>query len=215
MKIKIEMTSPLLGTVSGNEEIAKEFIVGKVLSDKTIPEDAAIKRAAEEEKTLPTMEGEINAGTTYFHRDENTKPFIYGYMIKGYCKAACDAMIDTGQFKKEDLKKVKLTRYSYKSTINKLISISPRRIYLETELSEFNFIERSLRAETMKGDRVCLARSEMAPEGTVLQCEIHCLNNKLWPYIEWWLDYGKDYGGIGQWRSSHYGSFTWSQRSGV
>jgi len=210
MKIQITMTAPLLGTVSGNQKLAEDFIIGKVLTDKTIGEDDARKRTAEERQTLPVdIEEQIEDSSTYFHREDG-KPFIYGYMIKGFFKAACDAMIDSGQFTQEELKKVKLTRYSYKSTINKLITIKTRKIMLQLA-GEIEFVERSLRAETMKGDRVCLARSEAAPEGTTVELEFTCLNKKLWPYIEWWLDYGKDYGGIGQWRSSHYGSFTWKE----
>lgn len=223
MKVKFTFVAPLLGTVSGNQKLAKDFIIDKVLTDKTISDDDKRRITAEEEKTLPSdINEQIEGSSTYFHRDEEGKPFIYGYMIKGFFKAACDAMIDSGQFTQEELKKLKLTRYGYKNTINKLICVKTRCISLQLpevglsshELVEDDnggkvFIERSLRAETMKGDRVCLARSESAPEGTVVEFEISYLNDKLVPFIKWWFDYGLDYGGIGQWRSSHYGSFKW------
>ena len=215
MKIKMTFTSPLLGTVSGNQELAKKYVIDKVLTDKTIEEDDKRKRTAKEEKTLPGTIGEqIEESSTYFHR-EGKRPFIYGYMIKGFFKAACDAMIDSGVFTKKDLNEVKLGRWSYKSTINKLIMVRTRKIMLQLPetVGEWNlpFVERSLRAETMKGDRICLARSEAAPEGTVVEFEFVCLSKKLQPYIEWWLNYGAEFGGIGQWRSAHYGSFSWEE----
>jgi hypothetical protein len=215
MKVKFTFVAPLLGTVSGNQQLAKDFIIGKVLTDKTISEADQRKITAEEAKTLPQdIEEQIEDSSTYFHRDEDGKPFIYGYMIKGFFKAACDAMIDSGQFTAKELKDAKLGRWSYKNTINKLLAIKTRRLMLQTPgdkgLEEV-FVERSLRAETMKGDRICLVRSEAAPEGTVVEFEFVLLNAKLQPFVEWWLNYGEVFGGIGQWRSSHYGSFVWEE----
>lgn len=214
MQIRIEFCAPLLGTVAGNKEVATTFIVAKANKDRALTQDQIDAKMAEEVNTLPD---ELENASTLFHRDENNKPFIYSYMMNGFFKSACDAMIDSDddsgvvfdKHTQEELKKIKLTRYSYKSTINKLIRIKERRLMLQCP-GPMEFVERSLRAETMRGDRVCLARSEAAPEGTILECTIMCLNAKLWPYIEEWLGYGV-FGGIGQWRTSHYGSFTWER----
>ena len=211
LDIQITLTAPMLGTVPGNDEIAKEYIVDNVIKNNTVKE--AMQKADEEVQTLPKIDpdDELSKGTTFFHRDEANKPFVYSYIMKGFFKSACDTQIDTGCFTKEELKVLKLTRYSYKSTINKLIYVGPRRLMLENCPQELPFVERPLRAETMRGDRVCLARSEAAPEGTVIRCQIETLNDKLLDTIKYWLDLGAKFGGLGQWRSSHYGSFIWEE----
>ena len=196
--------------------MATDFIVSKAEGDKTLSAAEVKAKKAEEITTLP--DEELENASTLFHRDDDG-PFLYSYMVNGFFKAACVAMIDSNDedgevFKKhtkEELKNIRLTRWSYKSTINSMIRVRERKLYLNLPKGQdMEFVERSLRAETMRGDRVCLARSEAAPEGTTVEFEIRCLNSKLWDYIEEWLGYG-DFGGMGLWRSSHYGSFTWER----
>jgi len=214
MKVKFEFVAPLLGTISGNKDVATEFIVAKAAENRNLDVEEIVTIKKEELSTLPAED--IDKSSTLFHRDEEGRPFLYSYMINGFFKAACDAMIDgDGEndiFKKhtkKELKDMKLTRWSYKSTINKLIRVKERRLYLALS-GPIDVEERSMRVTTMQGDRVCLARSESAPEGTTIELTIECLNSKLWPYIEEWLGYGI-FGGLGQWRSSYFGSFTWER----
>ena len=95
----------------------------------------------------------------------------------------------------------------YKKTIDKQIFVFPRKIYLILpEGGKVTFIERPLRGETMRGERICLARSESVPAGTTIHIEISCLNKKLEGFIPQWLKYGRLMG-LGQWRSSGMGRF--------
>ena len=70
--------------------------------------------------------------------------------------------------------------------------------------------QRSLRAQTMQGDRVALANSETVPKGSKLTFII-CMTDKAYkPLIKEWLDYGR-LRGLGQWRNSGKGAFTWKE----
>jgi hypothetical protein len=123
-------------------------------------------------------------------------------------------MISTETIKQEELKKARLTRYLYKKTIDKQIFISPRRILLELpkgcDPNKLQFKQRPLRCETMKGERIALARSEMAPVETKINIEIVCMNKKLEEYVKQWLYYGT-LNGMGQWHGGGWGRFSWQE----
>ena len=198
MKIKISFTEPLLGTLSGNKEIAEEFIISKHPDGQS----------QEELDAIPVDET-IEKSSTIFARNPDGKPMLWDYQIKGFFKEACAAMIHIGTLTQEELKKVRLTQYLYKKTIDEALFVKPRQIPLELPNGDpLKFWERPLRGETMRGERICLARSEMAPIDTVLHVEVIALSLKLQPYIEQWLTYGA-LKGLGQWRNSGCGRFTW------
>jgi hypothetical protein len=203
MKIRIVFNEPLLGTLSGNKEIAEEFIASK--NPNGIDQ--------EELDAIPFNE-DLEKHSTIFARHEG-KPMLWDYQIKGFFKEACEAMINTDLFKKEELKKTKLTGWSYKRTIDKLIFVGPRRIMLNlpSGVPELSFCERPAKVDTMKGPRSVLMRSEMTPEGTSMELEITVLNDNLMPFIERWLDYGALFG-MGQWRTSGMGRFIWEELNG-
>ena len=196
MKIEITFTEQVLGTVSGNKEIAEEFIASK--------NPAGVQQ--EEIDAVP--EDMLEKTSTIFARDKDGKPMLWDYQVKGFLKAACQAMIGMDTETKEELKKVRLTNYMYRRTIDQLVFVAPRRIPLElpNEDTELTFCERPLRGQTMRGERIALARSEGAPEGTKIRLEIITLNKKLTDYIKRWLSYGA-LSGIGQWRNSGKGRF--------
>jgi hypothetical protein len=62
------------------------------------------------------------------------------------------------------------------------------------------------------GERVALANSETAPEGTWFDVEIECLTNDMYDLAVECLDYGKRRG-LGQWRNSGKGRFVWEKLS--
>ena len=194
MKCKIILTEPLLGTLSGNKEIAEEFINSKH------PEG----HSDEESKCHP--EEELEKSSTVFARD-NGLIMLWDYQIKGFFKEACEQMIHSGTMKKEELRKFLLTQYMYKKTIDQQIFVFSRKILLVLpEGAKPEFIERPLRGQTMRGERICLARSESVPKGTIFYIEVQCLNKKLEKFIPQWLKYGALLG-LGQWRSSGMGRF--------
>jgi len=201
MKIEIKFYEPLLGTMSGNKEIFEEFIASK--NPKGIQED--------EIESVPELTEEIKKCSTVFARDKDNKPILWDYHIKGYFKEACKAMIDSDTIAKKELQQFRLTDYLHKRTIDKLIFIAPRRIKLILpENEKLVFCERPLRGQTMRGERIALARSEEAPAGTKLNCEIILLNGKLMNFVKRWLDYGV-LSGLGQWRNSGKGRFEWKE----
>jgi len=205
MKFTLTFTEPLLGTLSGNKDIAEEFINSKH------PDG----HSEEESKAHP--DEELEKSSTIFARDGH-RLMLWDYQIKGFFKEACEAMINTDTIKKEDLRKPRLTQYLYKKTIDKQIFVFPRRIYLnlpEGEIPKFiapgmskddKTCQRPLRGQTMRGERICLARSESVPPGTTLEIEVKCLNTNLEGYIGRWLAYGALLG-LGQWSSSGMGRF--------
>jgi len=198
MKIEITFTEPLLGTLSGNKELAEEFINSKHPDGHS-----------EEESEMHPDE-ELEKGSTIFAKDGD-KLMLWDYQFKGFFKEACEQMIHSGTMKNEELKSVRLTDYLYKKTIDKQIFVAPRKIHLVLpEGDKAKFITRPLRGDTMRGQRICLARSEAAPECMKVNIEIVCLNTNLEKFIPQWLDYGALYG-MGQWRSSGMGRFNWQE----
>lgn len=181
-QLVIELTTEMLGTVTKDPEVYKTYIESKK------PE---INNAEDEYLTVEKIE---EKGWTGFHRDEQGL-FIYEYMIKGFLKAA-------GNVLKESLKIKAL-----KSKIDDYVFIAPRRIYLGQDKPD-GFLERPLRAMTMQGPRVTLARSDYIKEGKQIKFEITLLDHKelTWALIDRLLAHG-ELMGLGQWRNGGNGRF--------
>ncbi len=212
-KVKFTLLHPMLGTTAGNSEIVRDFIASKVKDSKD-PNIDAEARAAEEvdaiEKTLEERtEDQIENAMTMFPA-ENGIPFIWDYQIKGFLKAAVLATcVDSGAFTDAQLKKLKLTRYTYKRTVDNLWFPYPRRIMLDMP-GPLTVLQRPLRAETMRGERICLSISEAAPVGTTFECLIKYINPVHGKIIRECLDYG-ELKGLLQWRNGGYGRFSWEE----
>lgn len=198
MKIKLTFIEPLLGTLSGNKQVAEEFIVAK-------HPDGMSKDEMDALVDVPEV---LQKASTYFSRSDD-KPHLWDYQVKGFFKGSCAALINTGEWTKEQLKKFRLTQYLYKKTIDQLVFVNPRIIPLDLS-GDLTFIERPLRAETMRGERIALARSEAAPAGTAIEIEVRWLNDNLEEWIKRCLNYG-ELVGLGQWRNGSYGRFTWEE----
>lgn len=140
-----------------------------------------------------------NRGRTAFHR-EGGMPIIYDYVIKGFLKEACrasKAMPGSAS--------AKLT--AYKSKIDTLVHVTPRRIQLRLSKPTTDN-QRPLRADTPQGPRVTVVSSEAAQAGTRMEFEIVCLAPAVIgeTLIREWLEFGQ-WSGIGQWRSGGHGRF--------
>lgn len=195
LNVKLTLLEQMLGTASANPDLYKEFIASKSSEDNE----------KEEVDSLPNVDEAVKKGTTVFHRTEDGKPFIYDYQIKGFFKDAC------GMLRRSDdtlSKKLK----AYKKEIDGLVFVFPRKILLNIpDKKEIGICQRPLRAQTMQGERISLARSETVPEGTYLEFEIQLLSKSLESYVSEWLDYGK-LRGLGQWRNSGMGKFEYEIR---
>lgn len=198
MKIKLTFTEPVLGTMSGNKELAEEFIIAKHPDGLSKDEIEALYEGQEI----------LEKKTTFFPRVDD-EPIIWDYQVKGFFKGACEALIHTGEWTKEQLKKFRLTPYLFKKTINTQVFVFPRTNKIKLS-GEITFLERPLRGETMKGERISLARSEVVPASSSIEIEIQWLNDNLDEWIRRWLDYGK-YVGMLQWRTASFGRFKWKE----
>jgi hypothetical protein len=181
--LKIKFITPVLGT-QPQKNIAVEFLSKHYEEDIDLPEDE-----------LGTLEENLEKGTTAFHK-LNEKPILYDYQVKGFIKEAGRVL--------NGLRDVRALR----SKIDSLVFVEPRQILLMLPNGAgIDFLERPLRAQTMQGPRVAIARSEMLPAGTEFSCQL-----KVYPgpisklLLEDLLSYGFDKG-IGQWRNGGYGRF--------
>jgi hypothetical protein len=199
MKIRLTFTEELLGTASSDPEIHSEFIASKGPDAKTIEEEiAALGEDAVVEKSK-----------TVFARDAIGIPTLWDYQIKGMFKDACGMLA-----RAKGTKSSALT--AYKKIIDGLVFVAPRQIRLVIPKgAKVGNCQRPLRAQTAQGERIALAHSETVPAGTVIEFEITAMElgkskAKLSECIEEWLNYGA-LRGIGQWRNSGKGRFTWEK----
>lgn len=188
MTVKLTFTEEMLGTKPADPEIYSTYVSPK--------ED---EKKDEELAALPEMEQD-DKGVTVFARDENGEPAIWDYQIKGFFKDACSMLrrVD-GTLSK------KMT--AYKKIIDGLVFVKPRLIPI-TVSGEMGFCERPLRAQTMQGERVSLAKSETVPAGSTIEFTVFCLKNNDMGIVKELLDYG-ELRGLGQWRNSGKGTFTY------
>jgi len=179
---KIRLLTEMLGTVAQDPEVYKTYIESKK------PE---VLNGEDEYLTVSKIE---EKGWTGFHRDDQGL-FIYDYMIKGFLK-------NSGNVQKETMK-VKALR----SKLDDICFVFPRRISLGQAKAD-GMIERPLRAMTMQGPRVTLARSDYINAGKVLEFEIALMPHKeiTWALIDSLLEYGQVMG-LGQFRNGGYGRF--------
>ena len=192
LKVKLTFTEPILGTCPQNEDIYRDFIGSKAPDASTVDDEVAALGA----------DAVVEKGKTVFPRLDDGTPFLYDYQIKGFLKDTVGG-----------LRKVKNTQSSkikaYKKEIDKLIFPEPRCIPI---LFDGNITEsqRPLRAQTMQGERVSLAISESTPAGATVEFTITMLSDEHEALVRECLDYGR-FSGIGQWRNSGKGRFTWEE----
>jgi hypothetical protein len=196
MKVRVKMLENMLGTACQNKEVHEEYIASK---------SADAEKVKEELEALPAEEL-MEKAMTVFPRDTDGMPILYDYQIRGFIKEALGVQIDLidGEVK---FGKTKLTKYSHKKIVDNFIFVFPRKIRLAPISGTCT---RPLRADTMKGERVSLATSEVVPAGTQFEFEIKCLieSDPINKIIMKCLDYGA-LKGLGQWRNSGAGRFSW------
>lgn len=193
IKVRLEFNEELLGTASANPEIHSDYIASLAPDAESRAEEVASVGAAEvTEKAM-----------TIFPRNENGQPILYDYQIKGFFKDSCGVLRKVKGTKSEKIK-------AYKKEIDGLVFVSPRMIVLNMP-GEMGNCQRPLRASTAQGERIALANSEAAPAGTWIEFDVKCYTDTMYDAVYEWLDYGEDRG-IGQWRNSGKGRFSWDER---
>ena len=181
--LSIELITELLGS-QPTKDVTTKYLAKR--SGVAIPDD--------EIETLPDA---LEQFTTVFHHLADGAPCLYDYQVKGMLKESAEVL--------NGIHGVKALRSKVESTV----FISPRRIRLSLPSGQdIDYLERPLRAQTARGPRVALARSEMLPTGTTLRCGVEIIDSKgiTETILRELLDYGY-YHGLGQWRTGGCGRF--------
>lgn len=190
IKVKLNFFEEILGTAPADKEIYQNFIASKSQDALTVEEEIA---------AIGTDEV-VEKGMTIFPRNANGNPIFWDYQIKGFFKDACGMLARVSGTESNKLK-------AYKKIIDGLIFVSPRQV--EIINAEMGKCERPLRAQTPQGERVALAISESIKAGAMVEFDIKIFSDAHESAVMEWLDYGK-MRGLGQWRNSGKGRFTFS-----
>jgi len=206
MSVRLTLNEEMLGTASSDPAIHEQYIAAK----------APNAPSREEEVAALGVDEVIEKGMTVFPLVDG-KPVLWDYQIKGFFKDACGMLTRTQGTKSSQLK-------AYKKIIDGLVFPTPRSITIQIpEGGDVGNCQRPLRADTAQGPRIALANSETVPIGSVLEFDIRFLplktaakpgpdgkekKNLIQECIEEWLDYG-ELRGLGQWRNSGKGRFSW------
>lgn len=187
--VKIKFLEPLLGVTPKNPEIYKAWIDEK-------------HRGADEEAP-PVSEEKSWTG---FSQDD-TGLYILNYMLKGYFKEVASILPKALGLRRRASEEL-LAEATIRRRVDSWLSVKPRRIYLGVKDPE-GYIERPLRAKTLRGDRIALARSDYVKAGTVLDFEVLLLTDCpiTLEVLRTWLSYGEFGKGLGQFRGGSYGQF--------
>ena len=188
--------TPILGSAPASKAIRTTWVGSKAPTDALREEEAESPIDIDEK------------GLTIFNRDKRDQLCLMGYQIKGFFKSALLAL------------KPQLKVAAPKGKVDTLVFVEPRYVPLMRDgvalREEDEILERPLRAQTMQGERVTLAASEMVLDPWSIKIEISLLPSNgtaksealTWDAIETALDYGA-YHGLGQWRNADYGRFIW------
>ena len=198
LKVRITFTEEILGTASGDPKLHEEFVASK----------APNALSMEEEVAALGVDEVVRNGMTVFPRDDQGRPFLWDYQIKGFFKDACSMLSRCGG-KDGSGKKAEVNESSkikaYKKIIDGLIFVNPRRIPFVFD-GQVGSCQRPLRAQTAQGERIAIANSETVPAGAYIDVEIVLLNGDYEAAVLEWLDYGS-MRGIGCWRNAGKGTF--------
>lgn len=197
LRVRLTFTDEVLGTAASDPEIHETYIASKAPDAKSL----------EEEVAAVGVDEVVEKGKTIFPRDKDGTPVFFDYQIRGFFKEACGAL---RQDKTKKSSKVK----AYKKLVDNQVFVFPdaddhtgRMIRIETA-GAVGDCQRPLRAQTMQGERVALANSETVPAGSWCEFDVVVPEQAQLYLVQEWLDYGRKKG-IGQWRNSGKGTFTW------
>ena len=189
MKARLTFITEVLGTQPGNPEVFQDYVASK-------------NPDAEPEELGTTVE-EVEKKSTLFRRDASGNLCLVDYMIKGHIKAVGSAISQ----RRKAADKTPWT--AFKSRVDMNVHVFPRMISFGIQEPD-GILERPLRAETARGPRVSLARSEMVNAGRSVEVEIITRGIITEAQIRECLDEGKFYG-ISQWRNAGYGRYEWEE----
>lgn len=208
--VTLTLTESLLATASGNPNLHEEYIA----ANADTPEKLAEEVASVTPNTPALLQAQIEKASTIFPKDERGL-FLWDYQIKGFFKEAIGALAELGNTGA-------ITKWTFKKIVDDFLHITPRRIYLLAPggapiTTPSGVCQRPLRASTMQGDRVALARSETVAAGSTLNFVLTLLvstnaksksTSLTMDLMQEALEFGK-LKGLGQWRNSGMGRFSY------
>lgn len=190
LKVRITFTEELLGTANSDKDIHSEFIASKAPDAPSREEEVEAVGVDEVERKEMTI----------FPRNTDGQPIMWDYQIKGFFKDTCGALRKVTGTESSKIK-------AFKKEIDGLIFPEPRQIVIKFD-GKTGTCQRPLRASTAQGERIALANSETIPAGATIEFTVKCLLDSHIKAVKEWLDYG-EFKGMGQWRNSGKGRFTW------
>lgn len=192
MRVRLTLTEDALGMAPTSNKIYADFIAANAPDAKT----------REEEIAENGIEETVNAGTTVFPKLPDGRPFFWDYQIRGMFK---DSMGMLRRVPDTACSKAK----AYKKLVDGLLFVRERRIPIAVN-GELGNCQRTLRTDGQSGSRTALASSETVPAGSTCEFTIIMLTDEMEPIVRECLDYGA-LRGLGQWRNSGAGRFTWEE----
>jgi hypothetical protein len=182
-----------------------------LLGRKFTEEERAKAIKGELESLKETLDEQELRGVTVFFRDKKGMPCIGDHMIKGFLKAAAEAIARTLPSKKGTM----LHSAAYtESIINQHVTTENQFISFDTDVvkneqGQVKYYERSLRAMTAQGPRVSIAKSEYVLAGAKLKFTLLVLQGSplTLDALKKLFSYGR-ISGLGQNRNSGFGQFT-------
>ncbi len=196
LNVRLTLTEEMLGMSPASQSVYADYIASNAPDAKNIQEE--IETIGAEAVTEKSM--------TIFPKDENGNPFLWDYQIKGFFKDTCSAL---QKCKGAEIAKESLKIKAFKKIIDGCIFVNPRKIIIAVN-GEMSKCERPLRASTPQGERVALACSEAVPAGSEIEFTVEVMSDDYEAAVREWLNYGR-YRGLGQWRNSGKGRFTWTE----
>lgn len=209
-KIHIVFKEPVLGSLNNNVNVFSKYIASKAPTPEKKAEEIATIQG---EMTDEEVAEQIEEQTTVFPKNKDGQCFCYDYQWRGFFKEALIVGTEIGEKMMG-----KLSRWSIKKTVDSMLFVVERRIlFLDAAgnpISEVQQLERPLRAMTQRGERICLARSEIIPADAQVTFNLTWLENRnrdskqriTRECLLWALEYGS-LKGFGQWRGGGYGRF--------
>ena len=187
--VAVTLVEPLLGVTPKNPEVYKAWIAAK---------------QAEAKGDEGTPEYTEDRSWTGFCCDDKGL-YLMDYHLKGYFKEVAAVMPEILGMKRKSGEF--MAQQTIKSRLDNWLFVGPRKIYLGRKQPD-GYIERPLRAQTLQGARIALARSDYVNAGTVINFTLTILASCLikQDHLEAWLAYG-EMKGLGQFRTGGYGRF--------